>query len=71
MTFPNPPVATLRVCRITQRDKHNGGSGTPSKTSAPGGRFVTAGDVNMVRERHMRHRRQAPIGAMNAHDAGS
>jgi len=20
MTFPNPPVATMRVCRITQRD---------------------------------------------------
>ena len=20
MTFPNPPVATARVCRITQRD---------------------------------------------------
>jgi hypothetical protein len=31
MTFPNPPVATVRVCRITQRDKHSGGTGTRSK----------------------------------------
>ncbi len=27
MTFPNPPVATVRVCRITQRDAERRGSG--------------------------------------------
>jgi hypothetical protein len=25
MTFPNPPVATVRVARITQRDTMSGG----------------------------------------------
>ena len=25
MTFPNPPVATVRVCRITQRDSDQRG----------------------------------------------
>jgi hypothetical protein len=25
MTFPNPPVATMRVARITQRDRAAGG----------------------------------------------
>jgi hypothetical protein len=25
MTFPNPPVATVRVCRITQRDSDRRG----------------------------------------------
>ena len=41
----------------------NGGNGDTSKTSAPGGRFVTAGDGNMVREDHIGHPRQAPNGA--------
>jgi hypothetical protein len=27
MTFPNPPVATMRVCRITQRDFDQRGNG--------------------------------------------
>jgi len=31
MTFPNPPVATVRVCRITQRDSINGGNGDTFK----------------------------------------
>jgi hypothetical protein len=36
MTFPNPPVATMRVARITQRDStRRGGSGDSHKTLLP------------------------------------
>jgi hypothetical protein len=31
MTFPNPPVATKRVGRITQRDADQRGNGDTSK----------------------------------------
>ena len=49
MTFPNPPVATIRVSRITQRNSASGGNGaTRIRNFAPGGRLVTAGDGNMV-----------------------
>jgi hypothetical protein len=48
-----------------------GGHGDTSKTSAPGGRFVTAGDGNMVTVDHIGHPRQAPNGATNKSDAGS
>jgi hypothetical protein len=49
MTFPNPPVATIRVARITQRDSELGGNGvTLNGNFAPSGRLVTAGDGNMV-----------------------
>ena len=49
MTFPNPPVATFRVARITHRDTVLGGNGvTHIGNFAPGGRLVTAGDGNMV-----------------------
>jgi hypothetical protein len=50
MTFPNPPVATLRVARITQRDSRQWGINeeTSGESLAPGGRLVTAGDGNMV-----------------------
>ena len=65
MTFPNPPVATVRVCRITQRDSDRRGQrGHVKKTSAPGGRYVTAGDGNMVTVDHIGHPRQAPNGAI-------
>jgi hypothetical protein len=61
MTFPNLPVATLRVARITQRDKVLRDSGvTRNEGFAPGGRLVTAGDGNMVPADHMGHPRQAP-----------
>jgi len=60
MTFPNPPVATVRVARITQRDTTQRGScGDSQKNFAPGCRLVTAGDGNMVRVDHMGHPRQA------------
>jgi hypothetical protein len=49
MTFPNLPVATLRVARITQRDATEGATKELARKSlAPGGRLVTAGDGNMV-----------------------
>jgi hypothetical protein len=49
MTFPNPPVATFRVARITHRDTVLGGNGvTHIGNFAPSGRLVTAGDGNMV-----------------------
>ena len=49
MTFPNLPVATLRVARITQRDSHQWSNGvTLGESFAPGGRLVTAGDGNMA-----------------------
>jgi hypothetical protein len=38
---------------------------------APGGRFVTAGDGNMVSVRDMGHPRQAPHGARQSNNAGS
>lgn len=61
MTFPNLPVATLRVARITQRDSDQWSNGaTRGESFAPGGRLVTAGDGNMVRVDHMGHPRQAP-----------
>jgi len=66
MTFPNLPVATLRVCRITQRDRRRGG--TPRRHSdyfAPGCRLVTTGDGNMVSADYMGHPVQASLGAMN------
>jgi len=60
MTFPNPPVATVRVARLTQRDSTQRGScGDSQKNFAPGCRLVTAGDGNMVRVDHMGHPRQA------------
>lgn len=72
MTFPNPSVATVRICRITRRIAvRRGSGGTCLKTSAPGGRNVTAGDGNMVTADHMGHPRQARNGAMNTSDAGS
>jgi hypothetical protein len=56
MTFPNPPVATMRVARITQRDRVQGGNGvTLDGNFAPGGRLVTAGDGNMVSADYMGH----------------
>ena len=50
MTFPNPPVATVRMARITQRDNVRAGEvrGDSQKIFAPGCRRVTAGDGNMV-----------------------
>jgi hypothetical protein len=61
MTFPNPPVATIRVARITQRDSVPGGNGvTHIGNFAPGGRLVTAGDVNMVSGDDIGHPRQVP-----------
>jgi hypothetical protein len=49
MTFPNLPVATLRVARITQRDSDLWSHGeTHGESFAPGGRLVTAGDGNMA-----------------------
>ena len=60
MTFPNPPVATERVARITQRDTtQRGKSGDAHNDFAPGCRLVTAGDGNMVRVDYMGHPRQA------------
>jgi len=53
---------------VTQND---GDQGDTSKTSAPGGRIVTAGDGNMVTVDHIGHPRQARNGAMNRSDAGS
>lgn len=36
MTFPNPPVATERVARLTQRDRSgDGGPGLAEKTLLP------------------------------------
>jgi excisionase family DNA binding protein len=43
----------------------DGGQGDTFKTSAPGGRIVTAGDGNMVTVDHMGHPRQARKGARN------
>ena len=61
MTFPNLPVATLRVARITQRDSDEWTKGdTCHRIFAPGGRLVTAGDGNMVSVGHIGHPRQAP-----------
>jgi len=72
MTFPNPPVATVRVCRITQRDSDQRGERGHVQTSAPGGRNVTAGDGNMVTVDHMGHPRQVPNWSqINTTDAGS
>jgi hypothetical protein len=49
MTFPNPPVATVRVARITQRDPSERRiAATRKRNFAPGCRLVTAGDGNMV-----------------------
>ena len=49
MTFPNPPVATVRVARITQRDSDQWSNrATRNRNFAPGGRLVTGGDGNMV-----------------------
>jgi len=61
MTFPNPPVATVRVARITQRDSMQRGKmrGDSQKNFAPGCRLVTAGDGNMVRVDYIGHPRQA------------
>jgi hypothetical protein len=60
MTFPNLPVATLRVARITQRDTlQRGKYGDSQKNFAPGCRLVTAGDGNMVRADYIGHPRQA------------
>ena len=64
MTFPNLPVATLRVARITQRDSDQWSNGVSHhRNFAPGGRLVTAGDGNMVSVGHIGHPRQAPTGA--------
>jgi|HubBroStandDraft_4_1064222.scaffolds.fasta_scaffold539354_2 hypothetical protein len=67
MTFPNLPVATVRVARITQRDRsqqeHRGDS---QKNFAPGCRLVTAGDGNMVSVDYMGHPRQASLEAANS-----
>jgi hypothetical protein len=66
MTFPNLPVATVRVCRITQRDRSRGDvSRRHSDYFAPGCRLVTAGDGNMVSADYMGHPVQASLGAMN------
>ena len=56
MTFPNLPVATERVARITQRDRKQGDS-QPRQADyfAPGCRLVTAGDANMVSADYMGH----------------
>jgi len=73
MTFPNLPVATVRVCRITQRDTDQRGlRGTHSKSSAPGGRIVTAGDGNMVTVRpYGTSKAGSEWSQMNTSDAGS
>jgi hypothetical protein len=60
MTFPNPPVATVRVGRITQREVTRAIGQTLDRNFAPGGRLVTAGDGNMVSVDYMGHPRQAP-----------
>ena len=63
MTFPNLPVATLRVARITQRDStQRGRCGDSHRNFAPGCRLVTAGDGNMVSEDYMGHPRQVLYG---------
>jgi len=67
MTFPNPPVATVRVARITQRDRmHRGHTATLRRNCAPGCRRVTAGDGNMVSADYMGHPRQASSEATNS-----
>jgi hypothetical protein len=67
MTFPNLPVATVRVARITLRDRSQRGSQRDSRRIfAPGCRRVTAGDGNMVRVDHMGHPRQASQEATNS-----
>jgi hypothetical protein len=68
MTFPNPPVATMRVARITQRDSSRTGAWPrlASRNFAPGCRLVTAGDGNMVSVDYMGHPRQASLGATNS-----
>jgi hypothetical protein len=61
MTFPNPPVATIRVARITQRDRELGGNGvTLIGNFAPSGRLVTASDGNMASEGYIGHPKQVP-----------
>jgi hypothetical protein len=65
MTFRNLPVATLRVARITQRDKMLGHAAATLAFFAPGCRLVTAGDGNMVSADYMGHPVQASLGAMN------
>ena len=56
MTFPNLPVATERVARITQRDRKQGDSQRRhADYFAPGCRLVTAGDGNMVSADYMGH----------------
>jgi len=66
MTFPNPPVATVRVARITQRDRsQRGHRGDSQKNFAPGCRLVTAGDGNMVSVDYMGHPRQ---GFVRSHE---
>jgi len=51
----------MRVARITQRDRVQGGNGvTHIGNFAPGGRLVTAGDGNMVLVDYMGHPRQVP-----------
>jgi len=60
MTFPNLPVATVRVCRITQRDRMQGEQrDNVQNYFAPGCRLVTAGDGNMVSADYMGHPVQA------------
>jgi hypothetical protein len=60
MTFPNPPEATMRVDRITQRDSNATGDMRYShRNFAPGCRLVTARDGNMVSVDYMGHPRQA------------
>jgi len=67
MTFPNLPVATLRVARITQRDRSQRGDGRDSQQFfAPGCRRVTAGDGNMASAGYMGHPVQASLGATNS-----
>src|SRR5262245_3949552 len=67
MTFPNPPVATERVYRITQRQVDQRGLRGHAKTSAPGGSIVTAGDGNMVPVDHIGHPRQAPKWSLSTY----
>jgi len=56
MTFPNLPVATERVARITQRDRRPRESlAATCDNFAPGCRLVTAGDGNMVSADYMGH----------------
>jgi len=66
LTFPNLPVATVRVARITQRDRSPWGTSERlAKNFAPGCRLVTARDGNMVSVDYMGHPRQASLEAAN------